>query len=327
MLGPGALIVALAPTLPLAMVGGDASADVALGAVASTLAPAPPAEDEAAIPEGTASQDAATSGATDVDEQGKFASAEERNADDATELEISGGALLSTGNARAFQATASGRFRLRRGRHQFGTAAAANYGRAAADVDSPVETTVSNVQGMARYDFFFAKRWAAFLMGTARNDRFQGLDLRLNIDPGVAFYALTNPKHRLWFEAGYDFQYDDRRRDSIFGDVPVDPDDPEGETMRVQLVDETATNHAARLFAGYSNQLSDLVSFDTGLEYLQSLIVAERIRVNWINSLSANISNRIGLSTTFTLRYENQPLPDVRKLDTITAILLTVKFI
>ncbi|MBL4684244.1 MAG: DUF481 domain-containing protein [Nannocystaceae bacterium] len=321
----GALILAFALASPLAILDGHQAAEVTLGAVESSLVgPAAEAND---VPEGSTSQDAASSGATELETQGKFAAADERTAEDATDLEISAGALLSTGNARTFQATANGRFRLRRGRHQFGSAAAGNYGRAAADVDSPVETTVSNIQGMVRYDYFFAKRWAAFLMTTGRNDRFQGLDLRLNIDPGVAFYALTNPKHRLWFEAGYDFQFDDRRLDAILADVPVDPDDPDGETRRVALVDERATNHAVRLFAGYSNQLSDLVSLDTGLEYLQSVLVAKRLRLNWVNSVTASLGNRIGLATTFTLRYENQPLPGVKKLDTITAFLLTVKFI
>jgi len=315
MLSTGALLLPLVLTAP-------PGATVSAGAVQAALDLGP----EEALPEGSSAQDAASSGTTDLDTQGKFADAAERQAANATELEIAAGALASTGNARFLQTTGTGHFRIRRGRHQFATAGAANFGRAAADVDSPVETTISNVQGMVRYDFFFATRWSAFLMTTGRNDRFQGLDLRANVDPGVAFYALTDPKHRLWFELGYDFQYDNRRTDSIFSDVPVNPDEPDGATMRVQVVDEIATNHAARLFAGYSNQLSDLVSFHTGAEYLQSLLDGKRIRVNWASALTANLANRLGLATTFTMRFENQPLPGVRKLDTITAILLTVKF-
>lgn len=332
MLASGALIATIALARPAAIVDDHQWPDLVGGAAehasAFVVGPAPPTPTDApAIPAGTASQEAASTGTTELATQGKFAAAEDRNAADATELELSGGALLSTGNARAFQATATGRFRLRRGKHQVSSAAAGNYGRAAADVDSQVVTTVSNLQGMARYDYFFAKRWAAFLMTTVRTDRFQGLDLRLNIDPGVALYALTDPKHRLWFELGYDFQFDDRRKDAIRGDVPIDPDNPDGPTRRVTLVDERATNHAIRMFAGYSNQLSDLVSFDTGLEYLQSVLVAKRVRLNWVNSLAASLGQHIGLATTFTLRFENQPLPDVKRLDTITAILLTVKFI
>ena len=139
-----------------------------------------------------------------------------RDADDATEGEIAAGGAVASGNARSFQGTVNGRVRVRRRAHEGRAAVAGNYGRAAADVSAPIETTVLNVQGMARYDYFFAPRWSAFLMATARHDRFQGLDLRLNIDPGVAFYALQKPNHRLWFEAGYDFQLDVRRDEAIF---------------------------------------------------------------------------------------------------------------
>ena len=309
---------ALLPVVAGSLQGASRHDDVSLGPAV--------AEDES-IPEGAVTRDPATVGTTHIAASNAGPDIDARKADDATELEISGGGLLTTGNARSLSVTGTGRLRIRRGRHQFASAFAGNYGRAAPDVDSPVVTTVSNVQGMARYDFFFAKRWAAFLMTTLRNDRFQGLDLRLNIDPGVAFYAIIEPKHRLWFEAGYDFQFDDRRRDSIFEDRPIDPDDPEGPTERVQIADEQATNHAVRLFAGYSNQLRDAVSFDTGLEYLQSVIDGRRIRLNWLNALNAQVGSRVGLSTTFTLRFENQPLPGVEKLDTITALLLNVKFI
>jgi Protein of unknown function, DUF481 len=90
---------------------------------------------------------------------------------------------------------------------------------------------------------------------------------------------------------------------------------------------KTATNHAARLFGGYSNSLSEYVTFDTGLEYLQSVIVARRFRVSWLSSLITQIANRVSVGLTFALRYENQPLPDVQPLDTVTSILLGIRFI
>ena len=316
-----------------------------LGAHAVSFAP-----EDAAVPAGTVSADPASSGATEVDGQGAFATADadSRDAEDATELEVSAGGLLSTGNAFAAAATGQGRFRLRRGIHQVGSQVAGNYG--IADVETETiqvsfpngaeisqtaldrDTTVANIQGMVRYDVFFAKRWSAFLMTTARRDRFQGLDLRLNIDPGVAFYALTDPKHRLWFEVGYDFQYDIRREDAVFEDQLIDPlvdenGDGFADTQRVRIADDTLVNHAARLFIGYNNSLSERVTFDTGLEYLQSVVVGSRFRINWLNALTVQMADRLGVGVTFTLRYENEPLPDVAKLDTITAVLLTLRFI
>ncbi|MCR9159278.1 MAG: DUF481 domain-containing protein [Nannocystaceae bacterium] len=278
-------------------------------------------------PEGTVSKDPATSGSTDVGDQGKFAAAtapDAAKADDATELDASVGGFMSTGNAVATSATALIKFRLRRGEHQFRTEAAGNYGRAKLPEDGgggTVEQTVGNVQGMVRYDWFFAKRWSLFLQTTGRSDTFQGLWARVNVDPGVSFYALTDPKQRLWFEAGYDFQYDYRTYE---GRLDRDEDDP---TIVNSIAPRTFVNHAARLFGGYVNNLNEYVTFDTGLEYLQSVIDPQIFRINWATALTANLNKRISLSTTFTLRYENKPLPDIQQLDTITSVLLGVRFI
>ncbi|MEM9456002.1 MAG: DUF481 domain-containing protein [Myxococcota bacterium] len=294
---------------------------VHLGVAGSSMAAA---QAGPAMPDGTVPADPATTGATEIGNQGTFATAEdgtaqedqeEEESTDATELEISAGGIYSTGNARLLAITGLGRFRLRRERHQFRTELAGNYGRTAVDPDADPETSVANVQGLMRYDFFFHPRFSAFLMGTARHDRFQGLDLRLNIDPGIAAYAIQKPDHRLWFEVGYDFQYDLRR------------DDARVDAENGVLLPKTAVNHAARVFAGYSNNLSEYVTFDTGLEYLQSVLVARRFRINWLSSLTTQLVDRVSVGLTFALRYENQPLPDVRPLDTITSILLGVRFI
>lgn len=327
---------------------------IGLGAAGHTAGPEP---EDPAVPKGTVEAAPATTGSTELAGQGKFGASdlEARHANDATELEISAGGVMSTGNAFAAAVTGLGRFRLRRGIHQLGVEAAGNYGVAdvqretvryqyfAGDdalddleevrtLSSERDTTIANLQARARYDVFFAERWSAFLMATLRRDRFQGLDLRFNLDPGVAFHVLTRPEHRLWFEAGYDFQFDVRREQAIFEQRPIDPpvdEDMDGfaDTERVRIADDTLTNHAVRLFAGYNNALSKRVTFDTGLEYLQSVLVAGRFRINWVNALTTQLADRLGLSFTFTLRYEHQPLPNVAPLDTITAVLLTVRFI
>lgn len=325
---------------------------------------AAPAPEDPNVPKGTVEAAApATSGTTEIAGQGQFAAAAAlaQETTDATELELSSGGVLSTGNAFAASVTGQGRFRLRRGRHQVSAQVAGNYGfgtverrtiawdfvpavgqepatTASREVVTRVEdTTIANVQGMARYDVYFAERWSAFAMATARRDRFQGLDLRLNVDPGVAFHVLADARHRLWLEAGYDFQYDRRRREATVETRPVDPPTPvdDGDlalggpavTEQVRIADPTFVNHAARLFAGYNNSLSDRATLDTGLEYLQSVIDGKVFRLNWVNAVSVSLAGRLGVAVTFTLRYENRPLPNVEKLDTITAILLTMRLV
>lgn len=293
------------------------------------LAVAGPPDD----PRGRAGQAAASSGATEIEGQGQFAGAQDPTVPvdpaagtDVTEFSLSAGAIVSTGNAQAAAVTAAVASRIRRDIHQFMGAGAGNWGATRAD-GADWYDTVGNVQGRARYDVFFAERWSAFLMATARHDPFQGLDLRLNVDPGAAFYALPGPENRLWFEAGYDFQLDVRRDDAIVAkDATGQPIlDAAGDTIRI--ADPVGLNHAARVFAGYGNRMTKVVSLDVGFEWLQSVILARRFRFVGDIALAAQLAERFSIATTFTIRYENLPLPDVKKLDTITAITLVYRLL
>ncbi len=300
---------------------------IAAAALAASLAQTVVAE-EPVVPAGTAKKDPTTTGSTDLGGSGQFASAAAAAEEtDITSLNLSFGGIFNTGNARSLAITGLGKFVIRRKIHQFTAAAAGNYGRAALAVRDDTTTegidegriadTASNVQGQVRYDVFFHPRFSAFLMSTARYDKFQGLDLRLNIDPGVAMYALAEADHKLWFEAGYDFQFDLRSELGRDNAEAIDGERP----------NRTLINHAARLFAGYTNNLSKHVTFDTGFEYLQSVLVGRRFRVNWVNALTVSLTDRFTMGTTFTLRYENQPLPGVVELDTITSLLIGVRLI
>ena len=299
---------------------------VAAAALAASLSQTAFVE-EAVVPAGTAKKDPASTGSTDLGGSGQFAALAARETTDVTSLNLSFGGIFNTGNSRSIAVTGLGKFVLRRKIHQFTAAAAGNYGRAALALnddtttdginEGKVEDTTGNVQGQLRYDVFFHERFSAFLMSTARYDKFQGLDLRLNIDPGIAMYALAEATHKLWFEVGYDFQFDLRSSRGL----------DTAEATGNGRPSKTLVNHAARLFAGYTNNLSKYVTFDTGFEFLQSVLVAKRFRMNWVNALNVSLSDRFTMGTTFTLRYENQPLAGVAKLDTITSLLIGVRLL
>ncbi len=288
---------------------------------------APPPETTG--PEGTATQDPATAGATELEGQGQFGAAAEKPEDmgDTLEFNLSFGSLISTGNARQIAVTGASTFLIRRGRHQGSAAAAGNYGQAASTVEDDLEPTVSNIQGRVRYDIFLARRWAAFAMATGRHDPFQGLDFRLNIDPGAAFYILPGADERLWAEAGYDFQYDVRTPSATLARDDTGQLLYDASGTPIQVADRTRINHAVRLFAGYFNKLNEAVAFNTGLEFLQSVQVARRWRLNWNTALSTLIAKKLTLAVTFTARIDNDPLPRVRKVDTITALNLVYRFL
>jgi putative salt-induced outer membrane protein len=233
---------------------------------------------------------------------------------DTSSLKLSAGGFLSQGNSRTLAFTGSADYLLRRSDSQFTAIAAVNYGRAATGPDEPYEPTVENYQARLRYDYFFATQVAGFFSLSARRDRFQGLDLRLNIDPGFAYYFIDDKGHRFWAELGYDLQHDVRNQGFI--------DDAQAEAVPPGSLDlpKTETRHNVRAFVGYDNQLSDAVKFGTGLEYLQNVTAAENARLNFDASLTTQLNQDFSIATTFSLKYDNNPLPGVEKTDMILAL-------
>jgi putative salt-induced outer membrane protein len=263
----------------------------------------------ATMPGETVKANTATKGNTDI-AKGGFVTGGERKEDDPSyvnDVSIGAGGLFSSGNARTIALTSVLRTRLRRDDHQFSGAAAINYGRAGKK-GQEIGGTVENYQGLLRYDYFIVPDISLFLQSTARRDKFQGLDLRLNIDPGIAYYFINEKTHRLWGEIGYDLQYDIRREQDR---VQKDPTQPRA--------DKTQTLHNARLFVGYENKLRKEVSFISSLEYLQNFADPETFRFIADIGLKSNIADHLALATTYTARYENKPLPNITELDSIAS--------
>lgn len=295
--------------------------------VANVATAAQPTGSEPQPPEGAVSKDPATSGATELEGQGAFTQAAELGepAGDTLEWDLSFGALVARGNATSTAITGGTNFLIRRSRHQAMASFLGNYGSAAASADSQPKPTVGNLQARARYDVFVADRWSLFGMLTARHDPFQRLDLRLNVDPGVAFYVINEQKQQLRAELGYDYQYDVRDPKTA---IEYEQDGTPVYTAQGEFVHvpRTRVTHAARLFGGYINKINEAVSFATGLEYLQSLQQATRWRLNWDTSLSTLLVSKLSISATFTLRFDNDPLPRVKNVDTYSSVNLVYRF-
>jgi putative salt-induced outer membrane protein len=284
---------------------------IASAAVVSTPLLAAPAL--AQTPEGLLDQSAASTGRTDIATDGFEAGVKPPDeSKNGTEMNLSAGGFFSTGNTRTESITSSTQFRMRRNANQASAAGAANFGRAAIG-DQELDTTVENFQGRGRYDRFLTGRLAAFLGSTGRRDRFQGLNLRLNIDPGLAYYFLDDPSHQFWGEFGYDVQIDLRTAEAITAGLA------EGE-----VVANSETRHSTRAFTGYENKLNTAVTFTTGVEYIQSFQETKNWRLNWDWGLTSTIVGRLAAATTFSLRYDNNPLANVQKTDIVTAVSLVM---
>lgn len=266
------------------------------------------------LPQGRVEANPVTTGSTDIVSNQVAGSAllEAKDETDATELTISAGAMQNGGNSRMIALTTGGRFRLRRGHNQLAAAVAGNYGRTA-PVGGSWETNVENAQGLVRYDRFLDS--VTFFFATqGRNDRFQGLDLRLQLDPGVGYYFINKANRLLWAEAGYDLLFDVRRKDAL--------------TLRdssgavVEELDRTKTVHSGRAFVGSEITLSETARWNAGVEYLQSVTEGKTFRINGDTGLTLKVAGELSVSIALAARYENDPLPGKEKLDTVTSLSL-----
>ena len=261
---------------------------------------------------GLATSNETSTGSTDVATEGfqAVSKPETEGSKDASELKLAMGGLFTAGNTRSVAITVASDLRLRRDKNQFTAAIAGNYGRAALDSDSNMETTVENLQGKARYDRFVAGNFALFLSISGRKDRFQGLNLRLSIDPGAAYYFVDAKDEQFWGELGYDLLHDVRRDEFIREAFLADG----------TFLKKNNTRHSGRAFIGYVNALSQQVSFSTGAEFLQSLSESETWRFNWDGGLSSSIGGNFSVATNLNIKVDNKPLPGVEKTDAITSM-------
>jgi putative salt-induced outer membrane protein len=242
---------------------------------------------------------------------------------DETNATIAAGGQIATGNSKLVAGTVNGKFDMRRGANGFGTSLVGNYGEGGKPNRS-METTVQNLQLRARYDRYLIDRLSLFLIGTGRHDRFQGLDVRLNIDPGVKYLFVNEDPTKFWVEGGYDFQYDVRREDARGVPDPVTgiPQvDANGDPVK-PLLAKTGSDNSGRLFVGFKHAFNKEVTFTTGLEYLQSFVESERYRVNYDALIAANVGGGFAVGFGFTARYDHAPLPGKESLDTTTTFSL-----
>jgi putative salt-induced outer membrane protein len=241
-----------------------------------------------------------------------------------TTITISAGGQLATGNSRLLAGTVNGAYESRIGDNGVGASVLGNYGQGAPP-GQPVQATAENIQGRLRYDRYVIDQASVFLIGTARHDRFQGLDLRLNVDPGVKYLFLKAATNALWGELGYDFQYDIRRSDAL---AVVDASgapvlDANGNP---EFLSRTATDHSARAFVGLRHAFNKEVTLATGLEYLQSVVDSTRYRVNFDGVFAAKVGGGLAVGLGFSARYDHAPLPTKEQLDTATTVSLIYAF-
>ena len=233
--------------------------------------------------------------------------------EDVTSLKASLGGAFNTGNTEAWQLNTGSAFDLVRGRHGLGLTMDFAYGRAniADDGTEAMIDTVRNLRARARYDFFFTPMDALFVAAVYRWDTFAGLDTRAQGQVGYLRYFYKAEKHKFWGELGYDLTYDNYDPDPL-----VDPEDP------AIILPGDDVVHSVRVFLGYSNELNEQVTFNTGAAGLINVEDTDDFRLSWTNALRSSIGAGFQVELKFNLDLDTQPVPGAKKVDTTTIVSL-----
>ena len=70
-----------------------------------------------------------------------------------------------------------------------------------------------------------------------------------------------------------------------------------------------------------------VLTFDTGLEYLQAFKDTENYRINWDLGITSRIGGNFSVATTLNLRYDHNPLPGVKTTDVTSALSLVYQLL
>lgn len=231
---------------------------------------------------------------------------------DGTTLSLSAGALIATGNSRLIAVTVNGEGETRWGDNAVGLFLLGNYGRSAAP-EQPETVTTENLQARLRYERYLSHEASLFLINSGRHDRFQGVELRYNLDPGFKYLLLKLLHSSFWVEAGYDLQYDVRRSDALLVENP---------DMTTYALSRTQADHSVRAFVGFKHAFSSEVALSTGAEYLQSVLEADQYRVNYDLLFTAKVGGGLAVGLGFSTRFDHRPLPGKQQVDTATTVSL-----
>jgi putative salt-induced outer membrane protein YdiY len=131
------------------------------------------------------------------------------------------------------------------------------------------QESTENLQGKLRYDRYLSTNFSVFTQVTGTHDAFQALTFRFNLDLGVKYLFIDRSATKLWFEVGYDFQFDDNYTDGS-GIEQAGAGGPQLDATGVPYVIKPNDSiHSGRLFAGYLHSFNKEITLTAGLEYLQ----------------------------------------------------------
>lgn len=219
--------------------------------------------------------------------------------------ETKAGAIFTTGNTESLSATGNSFTLYRVKRFENKWRLGFYFNRVDENVANPsvVGTIANYIYGFYRLDYYFLPRTTFFVGGGGYSDEIKGIDVAANAFAGVSHYWLRAPTYSLNTALGYDYTHEDRLAPAPSVDI-----------------------HAILFSLNYQQQFKSYLGFSQGVVLLENAAHGNDLRVNSDTELKVVLTKHFGLVFGFHLRFDNEPVPGFKKLDTISDVSLAVTF-
>jgi putative salt-induced outer membrane protein YdiY len=165
------------------------------------------------------------------------------------------------------------------------------YGRQK-DPDTNVRsTTTDNWFLFGKYDYFFSKKFYAFLSSRVERDRIAELKLRFTPAGGVGYQWIEKPNMNFLTEAGLAWVYED------FENA------------------DSADHFALRLAYHFDKKLNDKVNFFHNLEYLPSIEEISDFNLNTDAGVRVTMTKNMFTEFKVEWKHDNEPAPGAAEND------------
>jgi len=167
--------------------------------------------------------------------------------------------------------------------------------------ESDGEKNAENYFAELRLNHDFTKKSYIFAMGGWRQDKFAGYDRRLYGGGGTGYKFLDGPTHMLEGEIGANY-------------------------MNEEYIDNTSSDFIqGRAFAEYQYHFTKKSFFSQSGEFLYDFSDSDAYRVNSVTALTSALNDYFSLKASYTIKYNNKPVPDTLKdTDTTLSIALVL---
>ncbi|HLG20484.1 MAG TPA: DUF481 domain-containing protein [Bdellovibrionota bacterium] len=210
-------------------------------------------------------------------------------------------AILNTGNSSNQTLGGNGLASYKHERDKMTFKANGTYGRAE-DSLGVTTTNTKNWRTELRYDRYLLDPLSTFALGHLGSDEPAGFDHRYGGAGGLSHEFYKTGPHFSKYEVGFDYTRE----------------------LRTAPPDENI--YSGRLFLQYKLTMTPWLTFGQDFENLFNVQDGHDYRLNTLTALTTKMSDKIAFQVSFSVKFDNVPVPGKKKTDTLTQLGLVVDF-